>query len=104
MLILVSTITSGTINFHTFEGGSSMYNLYQISPGMRMEIARSRQPLIVTNAPAVSSELKFPDNVPFGGKPVFEVLSELFKLVRGILVTLQSHFEGNERTRMGSLG
>lgn len=77
-------------------GGIAQNNLWIVQPGMEMEIMRGEEPLRATSTPQVSSILRLPENLPFGGQDVFEVLEKLYKLVSGILITLQSHFEGDE--------
>lgn len=96
MLVPVALTASGNVDFRSQEGTIAANNIWQTFAGQSVLIAQSREPLIITNTPGTMSELNFPDNIPFRGKPVFEVLTELFKLVNGILVTLQSHFERGE--------
>ena len=98
MLVLVLSQTSGTMDFRTAEGESSKYGLWHVDPGTQEVIAESRHPLIVSRPGKIACDLRFPEGLPFGRKLVFEVLSELFKLVQGVLVTLQAHFEGSETT------
>ncbi len=91
-LLLIASTTSGTIDFDTVEGISNKFGLWRIQPGMTVEIARSRHQLLISNPPAVSCELLFPDNGPFGGQHALEVIGQLYRLVRGILLTLQAQF------------
>ena len=94
MLLAVMTTTIGKIDFNTVEGMNAKGNVWQIGLDQTLELARSRHRIVVTNSPAISCVLVFPHGVPFAGEPVFEVLEQLYKLVRGILITLQAHFEG----------
>ncbi len=96
MLVTVLTTTSGAIDYITAEGVTNRSSLWTIQPGMVMEIQRSRRPLNVTKAPTISSELRFPKNVPFAGELVFDIVGRLYKLVRSILIAMQAHFEGGQ--------
>jgi len=95
-LLLVATTNSLSVDFYTAEGYISQGCLWKIQTGQTVEIAASRSEITLTSEPSFGSELLFPEGIPFGGKPVFEVLEELFELVRGILVILQAHFEGDQ--------
>lgn len=96
MLLLVFASTAATFNYNTVEGVSAMYNEWRIRPGMEMEIARSRYQIMHRDPPRLQTSLVFPDGVPFAGEPVFEILKQFVELVRGIIITLHSHFKGSD--------
>lgn len=93
MLLLVMSAFSADFSYRTPEGVSAVANRWTIGPGQETVIASSRTMVMMTHDPQLQFVPIFPAGVPFDGQPVFEVIGDLYKTTREVLLTLYDRFK-----------
>lgn len=96
MLLLISAVTAGTMDYLIAEGVRAQSNVWKIGPGNEVVIAESRELVVPTGRPQIGVDLMFPSNIPFGDRPVFDTVGSLYREVRRILLILFDRFQHHE--------
>lgn len=95
-LLLVITATSAAMDYFTPEGVHAFANLWRVHPGQEFVIAESRTMVIARSKPSIEVTPALPEDLPYGGDPLFEVLGTLYRSTHSALITLYEKFKGHE--------
>lgn len=98
ILLLAIAATKGGVDYYDPSMPLSSFkgNEWIVPAGTEVTVATSRQMIVELDARRLSISFTLANELPFGGEPLFDVLGDLHKLVRSVLITLHTRFEGHK--------